>query len=255
MKKPLAWAAGALMCDVGAIAAVAQSYAPSSVPIVGSADLVPVVPNGQASAQGSWVSAPILAGYVGSQPTKGNALIGGDATTNLFQRATSGASVTTTVTYGGPDRWAYWSGTSTAMTVSRTSTSGDVPAGYLYAHKMARTSGQTGVVQMCMLQEIESANVYQFQGQTAELNFNAFTGANFSAASSNMTAYIIYGTGSDQGVAGSASVAYGLNAGGGGSGGWTGQANATAAGISLGGVSTAGRHGAGAAHPTAARGR
>jgi hypothetical protein len=124
-------------------------------------------------------------------------------------------------------------------------------AGTKAAFKMARTSGQTGVVQMCMLQEVESVNVYQLQGQIAELDFEAITGANFSPASGNMTAYIITGTGTDQGVAGSASVAFGLNAGGGGSGGWTGQANATAAVIALGGVST-GRYAAVGTIPAAA---
>jgi hypothetical protein len=172
-----------------------------------------------------------LAGLNNSQPTRNNVLIGGDATTNLWQRATTGSSVTTTVTYGGPDRWAYWSGASTAMTVSRDSTAADLPASaYQYGFKMARTSGQTGVVQVCMAQEIESVNSYQLAGSTVEFDFHATAGANFSAASSNMTAYIVYGTSTDEGMA---SLAKGLNGGGGGSAGWTGQANATAAVIPI----------------------
>ena len=192
-----------------------------------------------------------LAGFVTGLPSQGNLLIGGDATTNLFQRGTTGASQTTTVAYGGPDRWAYWSGTSTAMTVSRDSTATDVPTGFQYAFKMARTASQTGVVQMCMAQEVETANAISLAGQTAELDFNAYTGANFSAAAStyNMTAYIVYGTSTDEGIS---KLAYGLNAGGGGSAGWTGQANATAAVISLGGVSTAGRYAAFANIPATA---
>src|SRR4029077_2902794 len=91
---------------------------------------------------------------------------------------------------------------------------------------------------------VEGVNAYQFQGTTAELDFHAATGANFSAAGANMTAYIITGTGADEGVAGTSSVAFGLNAGGGGSGGWTTQANATAAVINLGGVSSMGRYAA-----------
>jgi hypothetical protein len=47
-------------------------------------------------------------------------------------------------------------------------------------------------------------------------------------------------------------LAYGLNAGGGGSTGWTGQANATAAVIPLGGVSTLGRYTAVANIPSTA---
>lgn len=189
-----------------------------------------------------------LSAYTNGLPALRNVLVGGDASTNLFQRATSGSSVTTTVTFGGPDRWAYWSGTSTAMTVSRDTTASDLPTSYQAAFKMARTSGQTGVVQVCMAQEVESVNSYQFAGTTAEFDFHAYTGANYSAASSNMTAYIVTGTGSDEGMA---KLAFGLNAGGGGSTGWTGQANATAAVISLGAVSTAGRYAAIANIPAA----
>jgi hypothetical protein len=178
-----------------------------------------------------YVNTASLAGFGNAQPTRNNLLVGGDATTNLFQRGTTGASVTTTLTYGGPDRWAYWSGTATAMTVSRDSTAGDLPpSGFQYAFKMARTSGQTGVIQVCMAQEVESANSYQTAGATVELDFHATAGANFSAASSNMTAYIIYGTGADEGTA---ALAKGLNGGGGGGAGWTGQANATAAVIPI----------------------
>ena len=223
---------------------------PSTIPLTGN-ELAPF--DTQLSSglnpQTESISTLQLAGYVGQLPAKSNALIGGDATTNLWQRATTGSSVTTTVTYGGPDRWAYWSGTGTAMTVSRDSTASDITAGYKYAFKMARTSGQTGVVQMCMAQEVESANVYQFQGATAELDFHAYTGANFSATNSRMTAYIVTGTGTDEGMT---NLAFGLNAGGGGASGWTGQANATAAVISLGGVSTAGRYAAVASIPSTA---
>lgn len=181
-----------------------------------------------------------VAGLTNSQPSRNNVLVGGDATTNLFQRGTTGSSVTTTLTYGGPDRWAYWSGTSTAMTVSRDSTAADLPASaYEYGFKMARTSGQTGVVQVCMAQVVETVNSYQFAGTTAELDFHATAGANFSAASSNMTAYIVSGTGADEGAA---SLAKGLNGGGGGSAGWTGQANATAAVIPI--STTTGRYAA-----------
>lgn len=195
-----------------------------------------------------FVKTSTLAGFGNAQPSRNNALIGGDATTNLWQRRTTGSSVTTTLTYGGPDRWAYWSGTSTAMTVSRDSTAGDLPAsGYEYAFKMARTSGQTGVVQVCMAQVIETVNSYQFAGTTAELDFHATAGANFSAASSNMTAYIVYGTGADEGAA---SLGKGLNNGGGGSAGWTGQANATAAVIPI--STTNGRYAAVATIPATA---
>lgn len=227
MKKLLLGAIAALA--VGGVSGVLLAQTPY-IPLVqsiGPNDLFQDVVGGNPQAGSQYVPAPLFANYGATQPGNSaeNALVGGDATTNLFQRATTGSSVTTTVTYGGPDRWAYWSGTSTAMTVSRDSTAADLPTGVQYAFKMARTSGQTGVVQVCMMQEVESANSYRFAGQTAELDFHAVTGANFSPASGNIQAYILTGTGTDEGVAGSASGAFGLNAGGGGSGGWTGQVN------------------------------
>lgn len=173
-----------------------------------------------------FVSTSTLANYAGSQPggNAENALIGGDAGTNLFQRGTTGASVTATLTYGGPDRFAYWSGAGTAMTVSQDTTAGDIPASKAFnaGFKMARTSGQSGVLPVCLIQVLESSNSYQFSGQTAELDFHATAGANFSAASSVMTANFITGTGTDEGAA---KAGFGLNAGGGGGAGWTGQAN------------------------------
>jgi hypothetical protein len=223
-----------------AAAAIAQTIVVPQVSSIGSTDLIQVIPNGQPSAQSRYAPAPLLGNYsptlAGNNPE--NALIGGDATTNLWQRATTGSSVTTTLTYGGPDRWAYWSGTSTAMTVSRSNTSGDLPATYQYGFKMARTAAQTGVVQMCMMQVLETVNSMQFAGQTAEVDFHAATGSTFSAASANMVVYFISGTGTD----GSASTAaFNLNAGGGGSSTWTGQVN-TGVTVSLGAVSTLGRY-------------
>lgn len=205
---------------------------PTTVPLTGS-ETLPAdtnLPSGLNPASES-ISTAQLSQYIGGVAKGANVLIGGDATSNLFQRATSGASVTTALTYGGPDRWTYWSGTGTAMTVSRDSTAADLPSsGFQYGFKMARTSGQTGVVQVCMAQVVESAAAYELAGSTVELNFHATAGANLSSASSNMTAYIVSGTGSDEG---SVKLAFGLNAGGGGSSGWTGQANATAAVIPI----------------------
>jgi hypothetical protein len=227
LTKLLGLAAAALMLT-GSLA-IAQTL--PQVTSIGPTDLFQDIVGGTPQAGNQYATALQLGGYSNTLPTPGNALIGGDATTNLFQRATTGASVTTTFTYGGPDRFGYWSGTNTAMTVSRTTTAADLPpSGFLAGFKMAKTSGQTGVVQVCMLQALESSNSYQFAGQTAELSFYATAGANFSAASSNITAYIVYGTGSDGAAA---AAAFGINAGGGGGAGWTGQATATAAVIPI----------------------
>lgn len=208
------------------IAALSQSQPLPQVTKINPTDLFQDIVNGTPSAGNQYASATVLGGFGVSQATKINMLVGGDATTNLFQRATTGSSVTTTLTYGGPDRWAYWSGTGTAMTVSRDTTAADLPtAGYQAGFKMARTSGQTGVIQMCMAQEVETVNSYMFQTSTAEVDFIATAGANYSAASSALTAYIITGTGSDEGLS---KMAFAFNAGGGGSSTWAGQASTVA---------------------------
>lgn len=217
--------------------AFAQQQAPAQVQSIGPTDLFQDVVNGSPTPQNFYAPAALLGNYsaslAGNNPE--NFLIGGDAGTNLWQRGTTGSSVTTTTTYGGPDRWAYWSGTSTAMTVSRSSTAGDLPATYQYAFKMARTAAQTGVVQMCMVQVVESANSYGFRGQTAEIDFHAVTGSTFSGT--GVTAYLLSGTGSDEG---SAKAAYGINAGGGGGAAWTGQVS-TGVAVAM-GASQAGRY-------------
>ena len=226
------------------------SQYPLTLPLTGS-ETFPADTNlsGGQAPQSEAISVGQLTQAGNAYRTGDNLLVGGDASTNLFQRGTTGASVTTTATYGGPDRWFYWSGTGTAMTVSRSTTASDVPAGYSAAFKMARTASQTGVVQMCMAQVVESQYAVKTQGQTVELDFQAYDGANFSAANQNITAYVVTGTGTDEG---SAKMAFGLNAGGGGSTSWTGQANATAAVIGIGPVSTAGRYAAVANIPATA---
>jgi len=235
--------AGLGLLALGAVA-VSQTIGVPQVQSIGPTDLFQDIVGGNPVVGNVYAPAPLLGNYAASLPGNNvdNALIGGDATTNLFQRATTGSSVTATVTYGGPDRWAYWSGTATAMTVSQDSTAADLPSGYKYAFKMARTSGQTGVLPVCMAQEIESVNSYQFAGGTAELDFHAATGATFSAASGNMTAYVVYGTGADEGMT---NLAYTINSAGGGSSAWTGQTASSPTGavvVPLGGVSTIGRY-------------
>ena len=201
-----------------------QAISIPQVTSIGPNDLFQDIPNGSPVVGNQYASAALLGNYSATLPGNNadNVLIGGDAGTNLWQRGTTGASLTTTVSYSGPDRWAYWSGTATAMTVSRDATAGDLPSNYKYAFKMARTSGQTGIVQVCMAQEVEGVNSYALQGQTAEIDFHAYPGANYSAANDNMTVYLITGTGADEGMT---DLAYGLNAGGGGSVGWAGQVN------------------------------
>ena len=246
MKTCISLSAAALLLSASLVSA--QTYPPAQVQAIGPSDLFPDIQGGVATAQSQFASQALLAGYMGSASAGGdNFIIGGDAGTNLWQRNTTGSSVTTTVTYGGPDRFAYWSGASTAITVTRSNTAAALPTGSQYAFRLQRTASQTGVVQSCLAQEISSQNSYYLQGHTVEADLNVYTGANFSATAMNV--YVVYGTSTDEGMT---NLAYGLNAGGGGSSGWTGQTNATAGLVSGLAVSTAYRVAAVASIPSTA---
>ena len=94
---------------------------PPVVTSVGANDLTPIVPGGSAQPGQSFINTNQLANYALTQAgaISGNALIGGDFGTNLFQR---GASVvftgSATVAYSAADRWFVWSGTNTGLTTA-----------------------------------------------------------------------------------------------------------------------------------------
>lgn len=164
------------------------------------------------------VSLPQMGAWMAANLTDANMLIAGDAEQNLWQRGTTGPTVSTTVEYG-PDRWAYWSGTSTQVVVSR-----DVSSLGAVRFKVQRVAGQTGTSQICFAQEILSANAAVIAGQYVEFDYGMQMGNDFSGPS--VTSYLISGTRTDEGVG---KMAFGLNGGGGSSAGWTSQAEEASA--------------------------
>jgi hypothetical protein len=157
-----------------------------------------------------------LANY--SQATAGgnseNALVGGDATTNLFQRGSSTVLATPAAVAYTADRWVAWGGTNTPVTVASAT---DAPQNYGNSFKVTKASG-AGVVQVCIAQEITTQNSYRFQGLTAEFDIHAKALGGFSAVGKNLAVYVLTGTGTDEGTA---NGAFSLNAGGGSSTPWT----------------------------------
>lgn len=118
---------------------------------------------------------------------------------NIAQRGTTTvAAITTTATYLW-DRWAAYSGTATALTL--TNVTSTLPTGFSNAARLQRTSGQTGVLASYLVQEVPAADVIPQRGQTVTLSFWVRSGANFSAASGAMTVKITTGTTADQGLA------------------------------------------------------
>jgi hypothetical protein len=149
-----------------------------------------------------------------------NALVGGDATTNLFQRGTSVALASPAAVAYTADRWFAWGGTNTPITVTKQTGATDITQDYGASIRVNKPSG-AGVVPICIGQEVETVNSIRFQGQVTEFDFHAKAGAGFSAASSNLAVYVLTGTGTDEG---SVNGAFSINAGGGGASGWTGAA-------------------------------
>ena len=116
---------------------------------------------------------------------------------NIAQRGTTYA-LTNAVAYGSVDRWAFYQ-SGTANGIANQVASG--LTGFQYAIKMGRNSGATttGVVQG--VQPFETANSVDLQNQVVTFSFYAKAGANFSAASNNITYAVYTGTGTDQSAA------------------------------------------------------
>ncbi len=131
----------------------------------------------------------------------------------VWQRGTTSASITTAATYTA-DRWSSVSGVSTAMVVSRQAT-GDTTnlPNIQYCARVQKTAGQTGTSVLYFAQSFESINSIPFAGKTVTLSFYARKGANYSSATSVVSAYVQTGTGTDQNIL---------------SGGFTGSVNAIA---------------------------
>jgi hypothetical protein len=238
---------------IGAAGIALAQYTVPQVQSIGPNDLFQDVVGGIPQANSYYASGAMLSGFFGAGSGQGdNFLIGGDFTTNLFQRGTSAITMGTgaTVLYGA-DRWFGWEavGGSTAFTTARSTTAASLPTGVKYSNLMALTNSQTGTAQVCMGQEVPSANAQYLAGHTVELDFNAYTGATLTATAVN--AYVIYGTDA-AGDNGSANMAFGLNANSGSSTAWAGQTNATTGALATAAVSTLYRGMAVATIPTTA---
>ena len=121
-----------------------------------------------------------------------NAIINGDM--DIWQRGTSGIVPTSTQPYSA-DRWeSYRAGYAAGMSVYRPAG----PTGITYAARVQRDVGNTSTANMAFGQPIESMNSTRFAGKNVTLSFWARAGANFSSASSILTAQVTYGTGTDQ---------------------------------------------------------
>ena len=117
-------------------------------------------------------------------PVAVNPIINGGS--DIWQRSTSSAMSSSSYTYVGADRFLYYQ-SGGAGTVSRQASSLE---GIQYCQRLARNSGSTSTGNVVAFTNVESANSYAFAGKTVTFSFYARAGANYSAASSQMTAQL-----------------------------------------------------------------
>jgi hypothetical protein len=74
------------------------------------------------------------------------------------------------------------------------------PTGIQYCARVQRTAGNTNTNTIIFNSNLETANAYQYAGQTVTISFYARAGANYSSAASALNYYLFSGTGSNQNV-------------------------------------------------------
>lgn len=140
-----------------------------------------------------------------------NLIVGGDFTTNPWQRGTSFTGIAATLTYTADRFFVVGGHTSVSAKAAKAAFSSNT--GMTQAFRFGRTADASSLSAITAGQILETNNSINLKGQNVVLSFWAAKEANFSAQSGNVTVSVVYGTGTDQSAA--SAVA----------GTWTGQAN------------------------------
>ena len=136
--------------------------------------------------------------YQGSMAAGRNGVINGAF--DFWQRATS-AALGSAGTYTSADRWATYSGNA-STTLSRQVTGDTTNLPFIqYCGRMQRTAGSTATNDLTMVNSWETINSIPFAGRTVTFSFYARAGANYSATSNGLAAFLRTGTGTDQNYA------------------------------------------------------
>ena len=153
---------------------------------------------------------PVVAG-AGQLAGYRNSIINGDI--RLWQRdaSTNGSyALTTTMAYGGPDRFMAQMGTSASGSLGQNAS---VPTGFRWCCRVGRTNGSALINQIILAQVLITTNSIPLAGKQVTLSYYAKAGNNYSSASSAISVLLSTGTGTDQ------------QGTGGPAGTWTGAAN------------------------------
>lgn len=193
------------------------SQYPSTIPLTGL-ETIPADTNltgGQNPASEAITVQQLVGATSNSYGIKGdpNLLVGGDFGINQWQRGTAAsANITSTLTYYA-DGWWNLGGASSSINVTKETGAADITTAYLASDRFQRTAANTDTTAICTGQVVPTLISAQLQGKTVEFSSHLLAGANFSAAGSQVTMTVGYGTGTDQSAANFAA------------GTWTGQVN------------------------------
>jgi hypothetical protein len=116
---------------------------------------------------------------------------------SVAQRGTTGA-LTTGYTYISVDRFAGIQGTTANGILAQVAA---VLNGFQFAAKIGRNASATTTGNIVLRSALESVNSIPLQGKEVTFSLYAKAGANFSAASSNISVTVSTGTGTDQSLA------------------------------------------------------
>jgi hypothetical protein len=118
---------------------------------------------------------------------------------DVWQRGTS-IAINTINTYTS-DRWTTKFTALSPYTVSRAVTGDTTNLPFIqYCARVQRASGQTGTGVLGLYQNFENINSIAYAGKQVTFSFYARAGANYSAASSALTANVFTGTGANQNI-------------------------------------------------------
>ena len=191
-------AVAALASAIGIGVALSQTVTIPQVTTLGPNDLIQDIVNGAPVTGNVYANVQLLANFSG---TPRNYLDNGSL--NVQQRGVGivTCGTTSTAVYGA-DRWACQANvTSGAGRSSLVTTAALLPAGFAQVNELYRASASALTQPICAIQEIPSKESTALAGKTVTLSFYATALSGLQADNGNvMTASIIYGTGSDDGI-------------------------------------------------------
>lgn len=127
-----------------------------------------------------------------------NMLIGGDFTTNLWQRGTTPVSAATpTTAVIGADRWAVYSSGNTVTVSKQTGASDIILSAALEASMRVNRPSGTDVTDICVGQILPKEEAARLLGNNAVFSWYGLNGAGMSATAGRVKAYIAYITAAD----------------------------------------------------------